>query len=292
MTPIGTATAPIARWRPGQAERLVGWSALAVGVGFTLAVALLPVVWMLATSVKPPGEYVTTAARLMPETLTGRHYAGVVDAGLLRQLANSLIVTIGATALSLVVGFAAAYALVRLRFPWRLDLVFLALVLMIKLMPPIVVAVPVYQILDGMGLIDTLAGLILAHQLYTLPFAIWMLMGFLADIPPDYEEAAAVDGASTVHAMATVVLPLAAPGLAATAVFTAILTWNEFLFALLFITSPDTATLPLAIANRITEDETLWGPLMAIGTLASLPVLIAMGYLQRHLLAGFSGGLR
>ena len=216
----------------------------------------------------------------------------MVDAGLLRQLANSVLVTLGATVLSLVVGFAAAYALVRLNFPRRLDLVFLAMVLMIKLMPPIVVAVPVYQILDALGLIDTLVGLVLAYQLYTLPFAIWMLMGFLADIPPDYEEAAAVDGASTPYAMATVVLPLVAPGLAATAVFTAILAWNEFLFALLFINSPGTATLPLAIANRITEDETLWGPLMAIGTLASLPVLIAMGYLQRHLLAGFSGGLR
>ena len=266
-------------------------AALAASVAAAVAVALLPVVWMVGTSLKPPGEFVSESVDLLPDAVTFEHYRSILADGVARRLANSAYVTAGATLLALVVGFLAAYGLTRFRFPARLDIVFLLLVLAIKLMPPIVVAIPLFQILRTLNLLDTLTGLVLAYQIYTLPFAIWMLLGFVRDVPVALEEAAALDGASMARTLLTVVVPLCGPGLVATAVFTAVLAWNEFLFALLFLQTPSRFTLPIYIATFITENETLWGRLMAIGFLASFPLIAAVGYMQRYLLRGFAMGL-
>ena len=265
--------------------------ALALAVALTVALALLPVAWMVATSLKPPGDYVSESIDLLPDRVTFEHYRAIWADGFLRRLANSAYVTAGATLLALAAGFLAAYGLSRFRFPARLDVLFLLLVLAIKLMPPIVVAIPLFQILRAGGLLDTLTGLVLVYQVYALPFAIWMLLGFVRDVPVALEEAAALDGASMWRTLASVVLPLCGPGLVATAVFTAVLAWNEFLFALLFLQTPSRFTLPIYIATFITEDETLWGRLMAIGSLASFPLIAAVGYMQRYLLRGFAAGL-
>ena len=262
-------------------------AAFAAALLATLLITLAPVAWLIGTSFESPGVFTEPRLSLVPLVPTLENYAAVVDHGMLRRLANSLIVTAGATALALSAGFLAAYGLARFRFPARLDLVFLILVLVIKLLPPIVVAVPMYRLLDGLGLLDTLTGLILSYQVYCLPFAVWMLLGFVRDIPIEVEEAAAIDGAGQVRRLTDIVLPLILPGLVATAVFTAILAWNEFLFALLFIKTPSNFPLPVYIATFITEDETLWGQLSAIGFMASVPIILLLGYLQRHLLRGF-----
>ena len=252
-----------------------------------LLLTLAPVAWMIGTSFESPGSFTTPRLSLLPVEVTVGNYAEVLEGGMLRRLANSVIVTAGATALALVAGALAAYGLARFRFPARLDVAFLVLVLAIKLLPPIVVAVPMYRLLDWLGLIDTLAGLVLAYQVYCLPFAIWMLLGFIRDIPVEVEEAAAIDGAGMIRRLRDIVLPLMRPGLVATTLFTAIIAWNEFLFALLYIQTPSNFPLPVYIATFITEDETLWGRLTAIGFLASLPIILLLGYLQRHLLRGF-----
>ena len=267
-----------------RAVRRTGFAATLLGV---LVLTLAPVAWMIGTSFESPGSFTEPRLSLLPANPTLDNYTAILDGGMLRRLANSAVVTAGATALALVTGFLAAYGLARFRFPARLDVIFLILVLVIKLLPPIVVAVPMYQLLDGLGLIDTLAGLVLAYQVYCLPFAIWMLLGFIRDIPVEVEEAAALDGAGTLRRLVDIVLPLALPGLVAATVFTAILAWNEFLFALLFIQTPSNFPLPVYIATFITEDETLWGRLTAIGLIASLPIVLLLGYLQRHLLRGF-----
>ena len=269
------------------AARFIGRGAFAGVVFGVLAITLAPVAWMIGTSFESAGRFTEPHLSLLPAQPTWGNYAEILDGGMLVRLANSVIVTAGATGLALAAGFLAAYGLARYRFPARLDIVFLVLVLVIKLLPPIVVAVPMYQLLDSLGLIDTLAGLILSYQLYCLPFAIWMLLGFVRDIPVEVEEAAAIDGAGALRRMGQIVLPLALPGLVATTVFTSILAWNEFLFALLFIQTPSNFPLPVYIATFITEDETLWGRLSAIGLVASVPIVLLLGYLQRHLLRGF-----
>ena len=262
---------------------------LAYGV---TGVVLLPIVWMVGTSLKPPIEYVSDSIDLLPDAVTLQHYRRLIADDILGKVGNSLIVAFGSTFLALAAGFPAAYALVRLRLPKRLDMGFLLFVLLIKLAPPIVLAIPLYQVLRALGLLDTLAGLILVYQVYALPFAIWMLIGFVRDVSISYEEAAMMDGAALLQRLLTVVLPIMTPGLVATGVFLMILSWNEFVYALLFIQTPSKFTLPTYIATLITEDETFWGRLAAIGFLASLPILALVGMVQKGLTRGFAGGLK
>lgn len=249
------------------------WTRAALAWALALLVSL-PTLWMLGTAFKPPGEFTVPTLALLPREWTLQHVAGLLDEQVWRRAWNSVVVALGATVLALLVALPAAYALARLRFPARLDAVFLLFVLVVKLMPPIVLAVPLFQVLRGLGLLDTQAGLIVAHQVYALPFAIWMLVGFVREVPEAIEEAAMIDGAGPLRRLVDIVLPMLAPGLAATAIFVAILSWNEFLFALLFMQSPSNFTLPSFIATRINEDETLWGSLAAIGLLSSLPILL------------------
>lgn len=202
------------------------------------AIMLMPLIWMVTTSIKPPGEYVSTSIDILPHQPTLEHYRELIADEALEKLVNSLIVTTGATLVSLLLGFPAAYALVRLGLPRNLDAAFLVFVLIVKLAPPLVLAIPLYQVLRTLGLLDTLAGLVLVYQVYTLPFAIWMLISFIRDVSPSYEEAAVMDGAGLLRRMATVVVPIMAPGIAATAIFLIIIAWNEFAYALLFIQTP------------------------------------------------------
>lgn len=263
-----------------------------VAVYAVTATLLVPIVWMLATSVRPPIEYVSDSISLIPSQVTLEHYGELIRGDLLGKAWNSTVVAVGTTVLALAAGFPAAYALARFRFPRRLDLAFLMFVLLVKLTPPISLAIPLYQVLRSLGLLDTLPGLIIVYQVYALPFAIWMLLGFVRDVPVEYEEAAMVDGASLLRRLNSIVLPVMAPGLIATAIFVAILSWNEFAYALLFIQSPDKFTLPTFIATLITEDETFWGKLSAVGLLASLPILVLVGAVQKGLTRGFGGGLK
>lgn len=256
-------------------------------VAAALVWAVAPIVWMIATALKPPLE-VSATLQLLPSRPTAEHLRAAVDGGALRQLLNSLTVALAATALAVAAGFCAAYALARLRFPARLDGVFLVVMLAVKLMPPIVVALPLLRLLRDLGLLNSHAGLVLSYQLYALPYCVWMLLGFIRDIPAEIEQAAMLDNAGLWRRLRDIVLPLALPGLVATFIFTFILTWNEYLFALLYLDYPSRFTLPLRIANAITEDGVEWGELMALGLLASLPVIVLTALVQRHLLRGFA----
>jgi multiple sugar transport system permease protein len=267
--------------------------ALRIGVTyFITALFLVPILWMVTTSVRPPIDYISNSISLIPTQVTLDHYRDLIRSDLFGKAYNSFVVAIGTTVLALGVAFPAAYALVRFRFPARLDMVFLMFVLMVKLTPPISLAIPLYQVLRTVGLLDSLPGLILVYQVYAIPFAIWMLLGFVRDVPVEYEESALVDGASLPWRLRSIVLPVMMPGLIATAVFVVILSWNEFAYALLFIQSPENFTLPTYIATLITEDETFWGKLSAVGLMASLPILVMVGFVQKGLTRGFGGGLK
>lgn len=284
------APAPAAPSRP--AARAMGRMARGVLRGAALLALLLPCLWMLGAAFMPTLERLDHPLRLWPAAPTFAHFSAVWASGIGGQVANSLLVSSGATVLSLALAFPAAYALARLRFPARLDLLFLLLVLALKLMPPITIAVPLFTLAKTLHLLDSLPGLMLAYQIYTLPMAIWMLLSFVREVPIEYEEAACLDGAGLARRLLHIVLPLCAPGLMATAIFVFIAAWNEFLLALLFVSTPSRFTLPLAIAGYVTENGIDWGDLMSAGLIASLPTLAVAGYVQRYLLRGFAGGLK
>ncbi|MFT4067506.1 MAG: carbohydrate ABC transporter permease [Paraburkholderia sp.] len=257
-----------------------------------LTVLLLPCVWMAGAAFTPTLERLAHPLALWPAAPTVEHFAAVWESGMAQSMLNSMWVALGATLLALALAFPAAYALARLAFPARCDLVFLILVLALKLMPPITVAVPLFSLAKWLHLLDSLFGLILAYQLYALPMAIWMLLPFVRDVPVEFEEAAALDGANLAQRIVFIVVPLCAPGLVATAIFVFITAWNEFLLALLFVSSPGHFTLPLTMAGYVTENGIDWGELMSAGLISSVPTLLLAGYVQRYLVQGFSGGLK
>jgi len=261
-------------------------------VAIVLIIVLFPIYWMVTVSFKPPLEYISRTPSLFPIKPTLSHYTSLWEHKFIRYLLNTIIISLSATIISLITGFLAAYALVRFKFPAKFDRFFLLWVLLVKMVPPITIAISLYVILRVTGLINTRLGLIVVYQVYTLPYCIWMLLGFVRDVPIEVEEAAAIDGASRLRILRSIVLPLVAPGLVATAIFSVIVSWNEFVYALLFLRSPSVFTLPIHIATYITEYEVLWGELMGIGLLSSLPILIFSGYVQKHLLRSFAMGLK
>ncbi len=264
------------------------WVMLAVIV----IVILGPIYWIVNTSLKTPTENIEPVPTLYPHEPTLQNYAEVIQGGVFRNFYNSLFVAAVSTTVSLALSFLAAYALARFRFPLKLNTVFLVWVLAVKILPPIVLAIPLYTLFTEMGLVNTLWGLVIVYQVYTLPYCLWIIFGFIKNMPIEFEQAATIDGASRMRVLVSIVLPLTSGGLVATSIFSVIIAWNEFLFALLFIRTPSKLTLPLKIVTFIGEYETLWGELMAIGILATLPVLIFSGYVYKRLTQGFSMGLR
>lgn len=257
-----------------------------------VVVTVFPLYWIAATSFKGPREVVLPTPTLFPQELTLVNYRAVFEAHVGGNFVNSLLVTAGSTALSIHLGFTAGYAIARHRFRLHFNWIFLVWILVIKILPPIVLAVPLYELFLGMKLINSRFGLILVYQVYTLPYALWILVGFLKSVPIEIEEAARIDGASPGQIVAMIVAPLSAGGISATAVFTAIMAWDEFLFALLFTRRPRLFTVPLRIVNYITEYETEWGSLMAIGVLASVPLLLLTAFVYERLSTGFAGSLK
>ncbi len=273
-------------------RKLLGRMGFSLLLFVVMTFVLFPIYWMITTSVKVPLDYATRDPAWFPTRITGEHYLSLWEGRAYRYLGNTVLVALSATALALTVGLMAAYALARFRFPAKLDVLFLLWVLLVRMAPPVVMAIPLYTTLRALGLLNTHLGLIIVYQIYVLPYAIWMLLGFVREVPIEVEEAAAIDGASKWRTLVSVILPLVGPGLVATAIFSVIMTWNEFIYALLFLRTPDRFTLPIHIANFITEYEILWGELMAIGFMSSLPILFLSGYVQRHLLKGFAMQLK
>lgn len=248
----------------------------------------LPFFWQLLTSFKPEAELLVLPP-LLPSRLTLDHYRVVLAASSIpRALLNSFGIAALTTLVSLVLGLFAAYALARLPVPGKGALM-LAIVASTAF-PQIATVSPLYLLLRILGLRDTWAALILAHTSFALPFMIWLLAGFIREIPEEIEHAALLDGAGRLQLLRWIVLPLAAPGLASIALLTFLFSWNEFLFAYTFTATPASRTVPVALALFPGVFEVPWGDIAAASILASLPpVLIAVG-LQRYLVRGFLGG--
>ena len=253
-----------------------------------VVVALAPIYIMVATSLKLKTQiFGDTASFLFLPTLA--NYGAVLeDASNLRYLSNSLVVALVSTALTLGFGCMAAYATVRFRFMGR-DAASLS-TLLLRMVPPAVLTVPVFTIWTYQySLTNTLAGVILIYTAINLPFVIWILQSFIEGVPRSLEEAARMDGARPWQTFLLVVLPLIRPGLAAAAIFTFRIAWNEFILALV-LTNRFTRTMPVKVSLFLNEHNIEWGQIMAIGTLIALPPLVFTFLASKQIITGLTAG--
>jgi N,N'-diacetylchitobiose transport system permease protein len=251
-------------------------------------VALAPFVWMLLTSIKPDGEILTRTPVLWPREPTLERYGDVLDAGFARALRNSLVVAGSTTVAGVTVAALAGYALARFRLPLRRFL--LLGIMSVQMFPVTVLIIPLFVVMRSLGLLDSWWGLVIAYLSFTTPLGIWMLKSFFETIPPELEEAAMSDGATRMGAMLRVILPLAGPGLAATAIFSFIAAWNEFLFALTFVKEESLRTLPVALQSFVGRSQADWGLIMAASVLFTLPVVGFFLAVHRRLVEGMVSG--
>ncbi|MGH3727761.1 MAG: carbohydrate ABC transporter permease [Micromonosporaceae bacterium] len=272
--------------KPTRLTRVLQYAALA---GYLVFLAF-PLVWMLSTSFKGPRELHDLHPAFIPDAPTLANYASAFTEQALGQAAwNSVRVSIGSAVLTVLIALPAAYALARFRT--RLNPVATGWILVSQLFPFILLVIPMFLILKQVRLTNTLTGLVLVYVVWSLPFALWMLQGFVRSIPRELEEAAAVDGASRLQILWQVVAPLLAPGVVAAALFAFISAWNEFFFALVLLKRPELATLPLALAKFVgIEGISRLGPLAAGSLLATVPSLIFFAFLQRRLTSGAMAG--
>lgn len=250
-------------------------------------VCVAPIVVMFATSLKLQTQIFNTGINFI-FTPTLENYREVLGEGNFRRyLVNSLVVGIVSTLITLVLGAMAAYALARFRFAGRKTLAYTTLLL--RTVPLAVLAVPVFMIWNQAGIAGSLSGLVLLYVAVNLPFTIWLLYGFILQVPVELEEAAAIDGCGPLRVFFTVVLPLIKPGIAAASIFTFRIAWNEFILALV-LTDRATRTLPVAASLYITDIGVDWGKIMALGSLIAIPPLIFTLVAARQIITGLTAG--
>ena len=262
------------------------WMARA-GLTLLVVFALLPFAWALLASLTP--EAALFAGDAIPGRLTGGHYRALFEErAFWKPVRNSIVVAGTTTLLCVTVGALAAYALARLRFRGKAPV--LAFILAVTMFPQITIVSPLFLMLRALRLIDTWPGLVLPYLTFAMPLTVWLLVGYFRQIPPDLEEAARVDGATRWQVFTRVILPLAVPGLATTAILTFIYCWNEFLFALSFTLGPDRQTVPVAIALFRGQYQVPWGQILAAAMVATLPVAAMVLAFQRRIVQGLTSG--
>ena len=273
-----TGTAPSVLMRVLRQAGLLGVLVFAAG----------PLLWMAVSSFKPATDLFTSPPSLVPASLTGHWYVSVwtaSDAPL--WFFNSFTVAGATTLLNAAIGTLAAHGISRFQYPGRRA--FMGLLLLGYMFPVILLLIPLYLLLESLHLLGTLAGVILAHLVMTLPFSIWLMRSFILAIPRELEQAAIIDGCSEWGAFLRVTLPLARVGLVATSLFAFVLSWNEYLLASV-ITGGGTRTLPVGIAGFISAYDIHWGEIMALGTLVTVPIVagfaVVQSYFEKGLLAG------
>ncbi|QDB79871.1 carbohydrate ABC transporter permease [Georgenia sp. 311] len=266
--------------RPAQYAALVAYI---VFLGF-------PLLWLMSASLKSSGELNSLSISLIPQEWHWENYSqALARQGLVRSAANSTAVALVSTVLVIVIAMPAAYVLARLK--GKVRAAGIGWILVSQVFPVILIILPLFLILRTLGLTDSLVGLTLVHTTYTLPFALWMLQGYVTGIPTDLEEAGSMDGAPRVRVLRSIVFPLLLPGVVATAMFSFVSSWNEFFFALVLLQSPENYTLPITLKMFIGgEGKVALGPLAAGSVLAAIPSIVFFSIMQRKLTGGLLAG--
>ncbi|GLS21666.1 sugar ABC transporter permease [Labrys miyagiensis] len=261
---------------------LVTWS-LVIVISF-------PLIWMVVTSLRPQTELFKIPPTLIPRSITFEHYAKLLwETPFLRYFANSMLLATSTTIVVVAIGTLGAYSLVR--FSYRGRELLAGLILFTYLLPSVVLLIPLYLMMVKLGLANTLTSLVIAYTTFALPYALWLLRSFMAGVPEDLESAALVDGASRMGAFFDVILPQALPGIISTALFTFILAWNEYLYALVMVNADDVRPLTTGVMNMlITSFNIEWSLLMAASVMMSIPLIIIFAFLQSYLTRGFGAG--
>ena len=269
------------------ARRLAPSAALHRAIAVLVAlVFLLPVGWVVSLSLRGPADVLAPGLLFAP-TLDNYRAVLLEDEAFLRGLANSAVVAVSATAIGLLAGVPAAWALARLRFRGKAGLA--RFILSTRMAPPAAMLIPLYVLYFRLDLIDTRLGLVLLHGAFDVSLAAFLLRDFFAEVPEELEDAARVDGATRVGAFLRVTLPLAAPGVAVTTVLMLLASWNEFLFAMM-LAGGDARTAPASIAQFVTFRAVVWGKLAAASVLTALPIAAAVLVAQRRLVRGLTSG--
>ncbi|HEX3217501.1 MAG TPA: carbohydrate ABC transporter permease [Aestuariivirgaceae bacterium] len=261
------------------------------GIAIALVITLFPVYWIASNSFKYDIDIFAVPPEWLPVNPTLKHYrAAFIERPFLQYALNSLIIAVSTTVISVVLGTLAGYALARFHYPgrWRHQISFW--ILSTRMMPPIVTIIPLYLAFNYLNMLNTKPAVVIAYTAFNLPFATWMMKSYFQDLPVELEEAAMVDGDTRWGAFLRMALPLARPGLAATAIFCLITSWNEFLLALILTLTERSQTLPIGIAGRVTQYHTYWGEISAAGFFSCIPIMIFAFIVQKHLVRGLSFG--
>jgi N,N'-diacetylchitobiose transport system permease protein len=253
------------------------------------AVMLFPIYWMVSTAFKPGRDILRLTPKWFPDPFTLQNFQDAISRPyFLEDVKNSLIVVAVMLAISIAVAFLAAVGVARFGFKGRTA--FLIMVIGVQMVPLNALIIPLYLMLDGVGQTDALPGVIAIYMAVVLPFMVWTLRGFVANIPVELEEAAMIDGCTRFGAFLRITFPLVGPGLVATAVFGFIQAWNEYIIAYVLLSSPGNQTLTVWLASFTTNHGPEWGPLMAAATLTGLPVVAFFLFVQRYLAGGLTAG--
>ena len=254
-----------------------------------LVMVVFPFYWMINTSLKPASEIFLSPPTFISSNWSLDAYVTVLtQRPFTRYFLNSLVVTLGTTLLSVTLAAFAAYGFTRF-FP-RGATPFIVFLLFTKMLPETLLIIPYFQLMSSLGLLNSYFALILAYSSFALPFSVWMLIGFFRSIPRDIDEAAKIDGASYLQTFFLVILPLARPGLVAVALFTFLIAWNSYLWALVLTTDASMHVLSVGVANMVGEYRVQWNELMAAAVIAAVPVMLLFSFLEKHLVNAITSG--
>jgi multiple sugar transport system permease protein len=261
------------------------------------AFIFLPVAWLVISSISPRAELLATPLHWIPQKPDLHNYAEILSLGVeasqtnrtfKASLQNSIFVAVSVTSISLILGSLAAYALVRIAFPFRR--VLLLLILATRMIPEVSLVIPLYGIAAKFNLLNTPYVLIITYMSFALPFAIWLMAAFFETIPTELEDAARIDGCSRLGILLRIILPISTPGLVATGLFVFLLAWDEFFFALIFTSTTVAKTVPVAIAEFTGRHATDITGMMTGGVLAALPPIVLALLFQRYIVRGLTAG--
>jgi multiple sugar transport system permease protein len=272
---------------PRLRSRLASWGTQ-VFLAVVAILVLLPIYWIVSTSVKPTAEILVTPTTILTANPTLQHYGTALSGDFQRYLTNSLIAASGATLIGIILSVPAAWGFAKFAFPGSNAL--LSFTVITRVFPPIALALPFFLQFRSWGLIDTPLGLVVGYLPIVLPLMIWILTGFFRDFPDEIVEAARIDGLGTLGILLRIVVPLSLPGLGVATLFGFLVAWNEFVIALTITRTPAAQTMPVGISTLITQFQVLWGEMMAVAAIYLLPVLAVTLLTQRGLVRGLMSG--